>query len=76
MSALEKFKAHGNRASFHHASESGNESSLAYNQELLAMSLYRSNPELRVAMRVIANNFLWGGDFCRKANAIDEEVAA
>lgn len=77
MNALEQFKAHGNRASFHHASESGNEHRLAYNQESMAMNLYRLNPELRAEMRAIAKEFLWAYDFDRKAGAIDrEEVAA
>jgi hypothetical protein len=77
MNALEQFKAHGNRASFHHASESGNEGSMAYNQESNAMDLYRLNPELRDQMRTIAKDFLWAGAFDRKADAIDlEEVTA
>lgn len=75
MSALEKFKAHGNRASFHHASDYGNEHRLAYSEESAAMDLYQANPELRDQMRGIAKAFLWAGNFSRKADAIDEEVA-
>lgn len=59
MNEIERFKEHGNRASFHYADDTGHEWSLGDVEKRIAIEIFDTNKELQREMREIARSFLW-----------------
>jgi hypothetical protein len=59
MSARERFKELGEKASHHFADESGKEWGLGFAAERAAIRIFDAHPELEDDFRKIASEFLW-----------------
>lgn len=57
---LEKFKKHGDKASYHYADDSTQEWRLADAEKRKALEVFDANPSEQDQMRTISRGFLWG----------------
>lgn len=58
--AIEQFKKHGDKASYHYADDSCREWGLADKEKANAIAVFDSNPSEQEEMRRVARGFLWG----------------